>query len=861
MSVSILKLENLANVGKLGLSGKEYSYILNDKFLTDVAAGSVNGTSAEPTGGVRTVTDTNTVLSISSGLLTLSTGGAVNTGLWYPIQTRRAGKVLLGTLNTNGASQTRFGWTTAQTAATIEGISLGSSSAIVLVKDATGTACGTYSSGTDYNLAMVMKASGIYGFIKGGSYTNWTLLYFFDNRTSSMYPTVHHTTSTTVTYTADNIRIPTQLWLPQPIAYDTFTRANGALGSTEALGPDNQTLAPLAYSSPSVDQIGNYTITQSGMGYAVNDVLTLTGGATATVTSVTNGAITGINWVSGIAPYTTGLKATTVSPSKAKWGGNVGLTGAAAYSAVDAAGLKPTGAFSISAWFKTSRTGNTKYIFASYSQNTNIAGIAFYITASNTVALTLGKNTGTTVNVDYKTIQSAASYTDGNWHHVVAGWDTTNLFMYVDNVAEPTVSWANAPAYAATNYPRVGCNNLTGTNTNFMTGLLDDVALFNGTALNSTQVSTLYNGELNADATLLAAATAYWRFESGALTTDTTGNGHTLTDIGTPIEGPGASITINTLANPTWTVSSNAAINTPVGLGSELLTNGDMESWASATDLNNWTETLAGTSTVNRNGTDQHSGTYCANMLVDASGNSAAIDQTVTTTNGKWYQLSFWGKYITAGNRERVDTTNPTFSYLFTPTTSYQKFFYTTRATGTTVNYKLSAYIANGNNYFDDVSFKEFTFSELFSSLTTSTKDYIADVNLTMSLATQGGMVLNLDSTSNPLNFILAYIDFRGSVPAKLVKCVNGTYTEVISANVTYSAGATLRVIKGGTNSDQFSLFYNNIQVGSTSTISDVGIISNKNHGLFSTFSGNQLDNWTLFPRGENGEYSGLNAF
>src|SRR3990167_322284 len=62
------------------------SYTLNDQFTTDRAAGAVNGTSAEPTGGTRTVVDTNSKLSISGSQLSFATGGVdygVNPGIWY----------------------------------------------------------------------------------------------------------------------------------------------------------------------------------------------------------------------------------------------------------------------------------------------------------------------------------------------------------------------------------------------------------------------------------------------------------------------------------------------------------------------------------------------------------------------------------------------------------------------------------------------------------------------------------------------------------------------------------------------------------------------------------------------------------
>src|SRR6185295_14296885 len=40
---------------------------------------------------------------------------------------------------------------------------------------------------------------------------------------------------------------PNNLYIPQPLAYDTFTRANGALGNTETSGPDSQVLTALAW--------------------------------------------------------------------------------------------------------------------------------------------------------------------------------------------------------------------------------------------------------------------------------------------------------------------------------------------------------------------------------------------------------------------------------------------------------------------------------------------------------------------------------------------------------------------------------------------------------------------------------------
>jgi len=118
----------------------------------------------------------------------------------------------------------------------------------------------------------------------------------------------------------------------------------------------------------------------------------------------------------------------------------------------------------------------------------------------------------------------------------------------------------------------------------------------------------------------------------------------------------------------------------------------------------------------------------------------------------------------------------------------------------------------------------------------------------------QAGLVLNLDSAASPANFVVGY---HNGTNAVLAKCVAGVWTTVISAAATYSSGATLRVVKDGTS---YALFYNNSKVGSTSTISDAGIISNTLAGLFSSYSSNTLDNFQLFARGVENQYSALDA-
>jgi|SRR3972149_6210590 len=199
------------------------------------------------------------------------------------------------------------------------------------------------------------------------------------------------------------------------------------------------------------------------------------------------------------------------------------------FSHADHSDFKPTGAFTVGAWIKTSTTGATRGIFSSWSVNTNWAGWELQQHNDNKIYFYSGKNTGATLNTDFKQIIGNTIITDGNWHFVVASWDGSNINLYVDGFSDATpVAWANAPVYAATNYVRVGCRNYAGSNTGFFSGNLDEVFLINGTAWNAATVASYYQ-EFITGATNLKA---YYQFENN--NDDSSGLGHDLTDVGTP---------------------------------------------------------------------------------------------------------------------------------------------------------------------------------------------------------------------------------------------------------------------------------------------------------------------------------------
>ena len=223
-------------------------YLLRDKFGFSAAAGSVNGTTADPTGQTRTVTDTNNKLSITGGVASFATGGVGvgDPGLWYPAMTRRVGQVYLSRVTNSGAapSHSYNGW--------FNGATSSFSNIIFFISNQirwnSGVIVGVNAPATEYNIAIIQRTAGAWFFIKGGAFTNWSLLYVSTAGVGGEgeFPGVIAGGVATVA-TADDIRIPDNLYIPSPLAYDTFTRANGALGSTETTGPDSQVLSALAW--------------------------------------------------------------------------------------------------------------------------------------------------------------------------------------------------------------------------------------------------------------------------------------------------------------------------------------------------------------------------------------------------------------------------------------------------------------------------------------------------------------------------------------------------------------------------------------------------------------------------------------
>ena len=204
-------------------------YFLKDEFITPRAAGSVNSTAAEPGPGARTVVDTASKLSLSGDKLVFAGGKASpahgDPGLWLTAQTRVPG--LLGIVSpTFVATNTygTYGFGSSQSGQPGEaGFYCNNAGNIVPVTN-TGTIIASYTA-TTYKFAFAVGSTGWFGFIKGGAFTNWTLIHKdeLQNYSTLYIGAANYNSASSVDY----IRIPTSRWLPSPLAYDTFANTFG----------------------------------------------------------------------------------------------------------------------------------------------------------------------------------------------------------------------------------------------------------------------------------------------------------------------------------------------------------------------------------------------------------------------------------------------------------------------------------------------------------------------------------------------------------------------------------------------------------------------------------------------------------
>lgn len=224
-------------VTRRALLGKAaIQYLLRDEFSDDRAAAVdfATGTPAVPGPGTRLDKDTNSKMSQVAGLLSFATGGigAGDPGRWWEIQARTAGRVLAAEITPAGIvnASAGVGWDANQADAITDSLNFAAAAALkFMANGAAAVTVGVYVAGTSYQIRVVQRATGMRAYIKGGTYTNWSLLWVSAAGVANGYPAIGALGATAI-FTSDYARIPTPLFTGGvPLASDSFNRGNGSL--------------------------------------------------------------------------------------------------------------------------------------------------------------------------------------------------------------------------------------------------------------------------------------------------------------------------------------------------------------------------------------------------------------------------------------------------------------------------------------------------------------------------------------------------------------------------------------------------------------------------------------------------------
>lgn len=174
-------------------------------------------------------------------------GGTGDPSVWYPVQIRVVGRALIAdsVFTTTTGNKAAPGWDTNQSGAPVDAFLFGTGGALFAYQNSVSIRVGDWAA-TTHKAVIIQRGTGYWYLFKGGIYTKLTLMWISNLISSNMFPAYGSHTSGTA-FMGRNVRIPAPTYVVAPLAYDSFTRANGALGSTETVGPDLQVIAAKAW--------------------------------------------------------------------------------------------------------------------------------------------------------------------------------------------------------------------------------------------------------------------------------------------------------------------------------------------------------------------------------------------------------------------------------------------------------------------------------------------------------------------------------------------------------------------------------------------------------------------------------------
>jgi hypothetical protein len=191
-------------------------YLLRDEFTTDEAAPLTTPRTAEPGPGTIVITDTGNKMSISGGALQASGNTAIgNPGIWSATNFGIVGgQAILATFNPGTTSPARMlGWDSDQAG----GFSLGlyfAGAGELRTQDNAGLSNVSTFAAVPYRINVVMRPDGgALSLIKGGAFTEWTLIWVGTFAMANAYASFTTPTGAGGSYGLDDFRV---IVLPAP---------------------------------------------------------------------------------------------------------------------------------------------------------------------------------------------------------------------------------------------------------------------------------------------------------------------------------------------------------------------------------------------------------------------------------------------------------------------------------------------------------------------------------------------------------------------------------------------------------------------------------------------------------------------
>lgn len=176
-----------------------------------------------------------------------------------------------------------------------------------------------------------------------------------------------------------------------------------------------------------------------------------------------------------------------------------------------------SGDFTVCAWIKRASTGNNRPIFAKTNGTTE--GIAIYFRNENEIRVDLF-NSGTDTIIGSTAITSTST-----WYHVAVTRSGTDVKIYIDGVQDGTGTSSKSVS-ASTQDMLIG--KMITDASYYFDGLIDEVRIYKGTALSSTEINNIKYKKSLAPANLVA----FYKLNNSY--GDASGNSYTLTSSGSP---------------------------------------------------------------------------------------------------------------------------------------------------------------------------------------------------------------------------------------------------------------------------------------------------------------------------------------